>query len=98
MTNTGFLLSSSDRSFLVSLLSEWSSPATGYDSRITHLTTGSGGLNDGYRLDAETVRDDAAIDMLIGGLGQNWYFSHELTSAKKDQIQRRKANERVTRL
>jgi uncharacterized repeat protein (TIGR01451 family) len=83
---------------LVSLLSEWSSPATGYDSRITHLTTGSGGLNDGYRLDAETVRDDAAIDMLIGGLGQNWYFSHELTSAKKDQIQRRKANERVTRL
>jgi uncharacterized protein (TIGR03118 family) len=61
----------SDNAALLQILAEWAS-ADSYAMRITKLRTGAGGLP---MLDATTVFDDAARDMLLGGAGLDWYFT-----------------------
>ncbi len=56
---------------LLQILGEWAS-ADSYATRITKLRTGAVGLP---ILDATTVFDDAARDMLLGGPGLDWYFT-----------------------
>jgi len=56
---------------LLQILAEWRS-ADAYAARIQKLRTGAGGLP---ILDATTVLDDAARDLLVGEAGQEWFFA-----------------------
>jgi hypothetical protein len=48
-----------------------------YDLRRNHLRgTIGGGLNGTVRLNSTTVRDDAAADVLTGGLDLDWFWSY----------------------
>jgi hypothetical protein len=62
---------------LTALLAEWTRTDADYATRVAHLTSG-GGLNGAYRLSADTVHDDSAIDRLEGGSGKDLYFASDL--------------------
>src|SRR5262249_1883264 len=64
-----------DLTALASIMAEWGRTDIGYQDRINHLT-GSvpGGLNGTVFLNALTVHDDAAVDQLFGGSGQDWFL------------------------
>lgn len=60
---------------LNALMAEWARTDLGYQSRIDQLTgAASGGLNGSALLNDGTVHDDAAVDRLYGGGGQDWFF------------------------
>jgi hypothetical protein len=60
---------------LDAILAEWSSGAS-YDDRIDHLrATLPGGLNGTTLLNAGTVLDNHAADVLTGGLGLDWFWA-----------------------
>ncbi|MCI0360601.1 MAG: TIGR03118 family protein [Planctomycetaceae bacterium] len=56
---------------LLQILAEWTSSES-YETRIANLRSGAGGLP---ILDATTVPDDAARDVLHGGNSLDWYFA-----------------------
>jgi Ca2+-binding RTX toxin-like protein len=81
---------------LNAIMAEWARTDLGYQSRIDHLTGAvSGGLNGPYLLSSATVHDDAAVDHLDGGSGQDWFFARA-TGATADVISHKKSNEIVT--
>jgi hypothetical protein len=60
---------------LLALLAEWDRPDRTYSQRVQDLFgTGSGGLNGGFLLDAQTVACQAALGELIGGPGPDWFW------------------------
>ena len=61
---------------LDAILSEWAS-ADLYATRITKLRAGT--IPGGYKLDATTVVNDNLIDVLTGGLDQDWFITHTST-------------------
>lgn len=77
---------------LLALLAEWSS-GRDYATRVNNLNgIGSGErLNGDFFLNAETVEDDLAFDLLIGGSGLDWF----LFTPGRDLVLGRKAGERV---
>ncbi|MBI3466271.1 MAG: hypothetical protein HY000_24925 [Planctomycetes bacterium] len=77
---------------LLAILAEWGS-SRDYATRIENLKgTGAGErANGSFFLDGETVEDDLALDLLIGGSGMDWF----LAEPGKDLLLGRKANERV---
>ncbi len=81
------------------VLAEWSRPRVDYGTRIDHLlgpTAGgtAGGLNGLYFLNRATVHDDAAVDLLMGGEGMDWFFS--ASGRHNDLILGRKSREVIT--
>jgi hypothetical protein len=61
---------------LSSILEEWARTDASYQRRIGHLTgTLPGGLNGSTFLNATTVHDDDATDLLIGDGGLDWFFA-----------------------
>ena len=56
---------------LAAILAEWSSGAA-IDTRVARLRSGADGLPP---LNETTVLDDAARDVLLGGLGTDWFFA-----------------------
>jgi uncharacterized protein (TIGR03118 family) len=56
---------------LLQILAEWTS-GDDYATRVSKLRTGAGGLP---ILDATTVIDDGSLDILLGGLGLDWFFA-----------------------
>jgi Ca2+-binding RTX toxin-like protein len=58
---------------LALVLKEWSRSDISYAARIGHLQNG-GGLNGSARLNSSTVQDDQSVDILTGGLGQDWFL------------------------
>lgn len=81
---------------LVAIVNEWKSNRS-YDQRTSSISQGSGGLNGNYRLSELTAFDDDAVDVLLGGSGADWYFSHEL-GTRRDSVVRRRANEKTTKI
>ena len=61
-----------DPSSLAAIQAEWLS-ANAYADRVMHLQDGTG-LTAGRPLDATTVLDDAASDVLTGGTGQDLFY------------------------
>ncbi len=59
---------------LAALMAEWSS-GDSYQTRVQDLFgTGTGGQNGSTLLDASTVINDAAINQLFSGSGQDWFW------------------------
>jgi uncharacterized protein (TIGR03118 family) len=56
---------------LLQILAEWMS-TDDYATRIDKLRNGTGGLP---KLDATTVLDDGAVDILLGNQGLDWFFT-----------------------
>jgi hypothetical protein len=67
-----------DDDALAAILAEWAS-ANSYADRVAHLTGTPGGLNDDTFLDEDSVIHDTAVDILLGGLGDDLFFA-KLTS------------------
>ncbi len=70
-------------------MSEWSS-GDSYQSRVQDLFgTGTGGQNGSTLLDDSTVVNDAAINQLFGGQGQDWFWlegADKISGAKVGEI------------
>jgi Ca2+-binding RTX toxin-like protein len=58
---------------LLGIMAEWTS-ALSYTMRINHLRNG-GGQNGNVELNSNTVMDDAFVDVLLGGNGQDWLWA-----------------------
>jgi hypothetical protein len=65
---------------LLSILGEWSSKRS-IDQRISNLRNGRG-LAAGYSVNASTILDDNAVDMIWGGAGQDWF----LNCSERDEL------------
>jgi hypothetical protein len=70
--STDFENDLTDLSKLMDVFNEWTS-ASDYNTRITHLTGGAGGLNGTTFLNNTTVHDDGVKDVLTGGKGLDWF-------------------------
>jgi hypothetical protein len=83
----------SNEAALRALLAEWTS-GDSYETRVAHLFgTLAGGLNGSYQLNASTVHDDGARDVLWGDEGRDWFLVSKL-----DWILDRCPNETVTQV
>jgi hypothetical protein len=81
---------------LTALMAEWGRTDLAYQDRINHLTGSvAGGLNGAYFLSATTVHDDAAVDQLYGGAGQDW-FLYRATGGQADVLHDKQSNEVAT--
>jgi hypothetical protein len=65
---------------LLGIVREWARTDAPYDIRIGHLRTG-GGLNGTSVLNASTVSDDGAADILTGGDGQDCFWGSSIQDA-----------------
>ena len=74
---------------LNTLLSEWSQ-STAYDTRVNHLLSLTGGLNNGLYLDSTTTLNDSSDDYLTGNAGSDFYLASStqdsVTGAAADEI------------
>lgn len=60
---------------LAAIMKEWARTDSTYLQRVDHLLGAmSGGLNNGFVLNASTVHDDAAPDALAGGSGLDLFY------------------------
>jgi hypothetical protein len=83
---------------LCRLMDEWSRTDAGYLTRIRHLRHGgAGALNGSFLLNSGTVFDDAAIDVLFGDSGSDWFFA-KMTGATSDRVKDRTPGEVLSRL
>ena len=66
---------------LTALLTEWGRTDANYGTRANNLLGQSGGLNNGYFLDPNTVLSDAVVDQLYGEGGLDLFFTGFTTPA-----------------
>jgi Ca2+-binding RTX toxin-like protein len=92
----GYTIYDSHPRALNAILKEWSSN-TPYATRTARIETGTGGLNSSFYLSSATAFDENAVDTILGGSGEDWFFSRE-TGNRKDTVLRRKDNEKTTKL
>jgi len=72
---------------------EWTRMDAAYPTRVRHLRgTSSGGRNAGYYLTPSTVSDDAAVDLLFGESGNDWFF-YRSSGGSKDVLDRKRCEE-----
>lgn len=79
---------------LETIMSEWTSLASDYQSRILHLRNG-GGLNGAIRLNSSFVFDDASVDQLFGDGGLDWYWARSILPFFVDAVRNLENGERV---
>jgi CSLREA domain-containing protein len=83
---------------LCQLMNEWSRTDADYLMRIGHLRDGRrGGRNGKFVLNATTVVDDSAIDVLFGNAGGDWFFART-SGRSRDRVIDRKSGEVLTSL
>jgi hypothetical protein len=75
---------------LLAIVREWARTDADYQTRVGHLSQGTG-LNTPYVLNATTRRDDSAVDALTGGGGLDWF----IITANQDTIANQEVNEQV---
>ncbi len=72
---------------LGAVMAEWSRTDASYLTRISHLTGGlGGGQNGAFLLRPGTVFDDGARNVLTGAGGSNWFFAHGTGSGPLDVV------------
>ena len=79
---------------LNAIMAEWGRTDISYQQRVNDLLNG-GGLNGSYVLNSTTVHDDAAVDYLYGGSGQDWFLYHP-SAPSADVLKNKKGNEIAT--
>ncbi|MEX0613176.1 MAG: PKD domain-containing protein, partial [Pirellulales bacterium] len=87
----GFTMHDSNMEAIRKIMDEWTRLDQTYQERIDHLTgaNASGGLNDGYFLNAAAVGHDDSADVLTGSSGLDWFlFDDEKDRATdlKDEV------------
>jgi Ca2+-binding RTX toxin-like protein len=82
-----------DLAALTALMAEWIS-RDNYATRINLIQNG-GGVNGLYQLNSMTVHDDAAVDVLFGESGRDW-FLYAAGGLFPDLLQDKKSNEIAT--
>jgi Ca2+-binding RTX toxin-like protein len=81
---------------LSSLMAEWGRTDESYRTRVSHLLgTTAGGANGTFYLNPNTVHDDGAFDLLVGGRGRDWFFA---SAAGQDLLLNRRHGEVVTKV
>ncbi len=74
---------------LAAVLAEWDG-SDSYTTKVQDLFgTDTGGLNDSAFLDQATVINDAAINQLFGGGGQDWFWlegADKVSGVKMDEV------------
>lgn len=74
---------------LNTLLAEWTQ-STAYDTRVNHLLSLTGGVNNGLYLDSMTTLNDNSADYLTGNAGSDFYLASStqdsVTDAATDEI------------
>jgi Ca2+-binding RTX toxin-like protein len=82
---SGSSLFETDPAILQALLAEWAS-GNSYQSRVDHLLGNTGGgANTTFTLNPTTVTNDANVDYLTGGSGQDWYLASSLQDVLTDK-------------
>jgi uncharacterized delta-60 repeat protein len=71
---------------LSAILTEWSRADRTYQQRVDALMTTGVGAGGAIRLNATTVFDDGAQDLLTGSSGQDWYFANIAGDGVRDRI------------
>jgi Ca2+-binding RTX toxin-like protein len=72
----GYTLYDADAAALTVILGVWTDSTQSYQQRVTALTTTGVGANQAVKLNASTVSDDGAQDVLTGTSGQDWFFAN----------------------
>jgi large repetitive protein len=67
----GYTAYDDDRDALAAVLGVWVDPGLTYDQKVAAL---QGGLPNDVHLGTDTVFDDAAVDVLTGGAGADWFW------------------------
>lgn len=66
----------SDLAALNAIMAEWGRTDLSFNERIAQIDgSSSGGLNGSYVLNATTVHDDGASNVLVGRSGRDWFFA-----------------------
>jgi hypothetical protein len=60
---------------LLAIVREWTRTDVTYAARVADLSNG-GGLNGSYVLNATTLQDDGAVDVLTGGPDSDWFLAN----------------------
>jgi hypothetical protein len=60
---------------LLAIVREWARTDATYAARVADLSNG-GGLNGSYVLNATTLPDDGAVDVLTGGADSDWFLAN----------------------
>jgi hypothetical protein len=70
---------------LNALAGEWRRSDATYAARVGHLSSG-GGSNGTYRLNASTLFNDTAADVLTGGTGTDWFLLNSAGAGTLDRL------------
>ena len=82
---------------LRAIRSEWSRTDIDYAGRVDHLRGVGAGLNGGFAFPKQTVFDDQAVDVLIGGSNQDWFVGDfSAPAAVRDQVIDQVIDERIS--
>jgi uncharacterized delta-60 repeat protein len=79
---------------LCQIMNEWTRTDASFATRVSHLKGpaaggSAGGLNGAYYLNDMTAHDDGAIDVLTGGVGNDWFLFNkdgDGDPTKKDKV------------
>lgn len=81
---------------IANLMAEWTRTDLVYADRINHLNgTVLGGLNGNSVINVITVSDDAAVDLLRGGNGLDWFLAN-VSGVVPDVLVDRSVSETLT--
>jgi Ca2+-binding RTX toxin-like protein len=75
-----------DEDALGALLGVWVDTTRTYQQRVAAVGTTGVGANQAVKLNASTVSDDGALDVLTGTSGQDWFFANLAGGGVKDKI------------
>jgi ELWxxDGT repeat protein/VCBS repeat-containing protein len=82
----GYTLFDADAAALGAILEVWSDPTLSYQQRVGALTTTGVGADQAVKLDASTVSDDGAQDVLTGTSGQDWFLANVSGGGVSDKL------------
>jgi Ca2+-binding RTX toxin-like protein len=72
----GYTLFDADEAALTVILGVWTDSTQSYQQRVAALTMTGVGADQAVRLNASTVSDDGAEDVLTGTSGQDWFLAN----------------------
>ena len=78
---------------LWAILGEWSRCDLSYTARVAALRDKGVGPNGAVKLNTQTVHDDGAEDVLLGGCGRDWFFANVAGPGRRDHVLDRRCGE-----
>jgi Ca2+-binding RTX toxin-like protein len=94
----GYTVYDGNEAALAAILAAWTDTSKSYNDRVSALTTTGVGPNQSIKLNANTVSDDGAQDVLTGSSGQDWFLANVSGSGVQDKLTDLSASEFATDL